>query len=314
MTIVHEDVFKVFLNDHMVPKNEAKVQIDTVAFKYAAMVFEGLRAYWNEERQQLFVFRLDDHALRLEDSVQVMRMETILTHADFSQAVLRALQSNAVKENVHVRQMVYVDGGGEMFARGPVSHAVIITPKGAWFAGKDAGIHVAVSSWQRITDNSIPPRVKCAANYQNGRLALLQARLDGYDGTILLNARGKVAEEPRACVFLVRNSEVITPQITDDILESITRDTVIRLLRDLHGIEVIQRDVDRTELYVADELFLCGSGLEITPVLSADRHPIACGNPGKITMALRESYLKVVYGEEQRYSGWVTPVHPVVNP
>ena len=252
---------KVLLNDRLVEKSEAVIHLDTVAFKYGAMVFEGLRAYWNEQTRQLNVFRLEDHCRRLGQSVRVMRMDTALTASDYSAAVVRALRSNRIQATSHVRQMVYVDGPGEAFVTGPVSHAVIVTPKGGWFEGRELGIHACFSSWQRISDSSIPPRVKCAANYQNARLSLLQARLDGYDSALLLNAAGKVAEEPRGCVFVCRGGRVVTPTVTSDILESITRATLMQLFREVHGVEVIEREVDRTEFYVADEAFVCGTGL-----------------------------------------------------
>ena len=306
--------FKVLLNGRLVPSGEAAIGIDTVAFKYAAMVFEGIRGYWNETERQLFVFRLSDHARRLEDSVRVMGMETELGRADFSQAVLRVLESNAVAQHVHIRQMVYVEGNGEMFTRGPIGHAIVVTPKAGWFSGNSDGIHACVSNWQRISDASLPPRVKCAANYQNGRLALLQARSDGYDGAILLNSSGKVTEEPRGCIFLVRRGQVVTPKITDNILESITRETLISLLRDLYQVNVVERDIDRTELYLAQEVFLCGTGFEVVPVLSIDRHPVAAGKPGELTMGLRESYLKVARGEESKYGDWRTSVYPTARP
>jgi branched-chain amino acid aminotransferase len=303
------DDLKVFLNEKLVCRPEANVNVDTVAFKYGAMVFEGIRAYWSEREQQLFVFRLEDHARRLEDSTRVMRFDTKLNRADFCRAVLQLLEANQIRQHAHIRQMLYVDGPGEMFQTGPVSHAITVTPKAGWFSGKEEGIHSCVSSWQRITDNSMPPRVKCAANYQNGRLALLQARLDGYDSAILLNASGKVAEEARGCIFVVKSGQIATPRVTNDILESITRATLIRLFRDLHNVEVMERDLDRTELYLAEEVFICGSGLEVAPVLSVDRHPINGGRPGEMTLAIRESYLKAARGEDTRYRDWITPVY-----
>ena len=154
----------------------------------------------------------------------------------------------------------------------------------------------------------MPPRVKCAANYQNGRLALLQARADGYDCAILLNSSGKVAEEPRSCIFVRRGGHVVTAKVTNDILESITRATLITLLREKFAVEVVERDIDRTELYLAEEAFLCGSGLEVVPVLSVDRHLIGQGTPGEITMSLRDSYLQVVEGRMQEYYHWLSPV------
>lgn len=304
-----DNLFQVFLNGKMVLSSQANVSMDSVAFKYAAMVFEGIRGYWNESERQLFVFRLTDHARRLEDSVRVMGMETELKSADFSRAVLLAVAANAVTQNVHIRQMVYVEGRGEMFTRGPVGHAVVVTPKAAWFSGRDEGVHACISNWQRISDNSMPPRVKCAANYQNGRLALLQARSDGYDCAILLNACGKVSEEPRGCIFMVRRGEIVTPRITDNILESVTRETVIRLLAELYQREVVEREVDRTELYLAEEIFFCGTGFEVVPVLSIDRHPVGEGTPGPVTRAIRESYLKVARGEDSRFEDWLSPVY-----
>lgn len=299
---------KALHNDRLIPKDQTKVQLDTVAFKYAAMVFEGIRAYWNEAEEQLFVFRLGDHARRLENSVRIMRMDTRLTAGDYSSAVLRVLEANAIRQDAHIRQMVYVDGPGEMFGTGPVSHSVVAIPKGRWFSEDEAGIHVCVSSWQRISDSSLPPRVKCAANYQNGRLALLQAREDGYEGAIVLNSFGKVSEEPRGCVFMVKGGRVSTPKVTNDILESITRDTLMALFRNEQGVDVAERDIDRTELYLADELFICGSGLEVTPVLSIDRHQISNGKPGEMTTAIRKSYLKAVHGELAQYRHWLSKV------
>src|SRR6266508_505647 len=154
---------KVLLNGRIVNPAEAAVGVDTVAFKYGAMVFEGIRAYWSEQHRQLFLFRRDDHARRLEDSVRVMRMDTQLRRAEYADAVLHVLRSNNVQCHAHIRQMVYVDGPGEVFQAGPVSHAITVSPKAGWFAGRELGIHCSVSSWQRITDNTIPPRVKCAA-------------------------------------------------------------------------------------------------------------------------------------------------------
>jgi len=299
----------VFLNGKLVPKTDATVSIDTVAFKYGAMVFEGLRGYWSEALQELFVFRLKDHSCRLLNSIKVMRMESNLREEDFSKAVLEVLKANMVKDDVHIRQMIYVEGFGQMFETGPVSHAIVVNPKARWFSDELQGIRACVSSWQRISDITMPPRVKCAANYQNGRLALLQARLDGYQATIFLNAAGKVAEEPRGCIFILREGRLATPKLTDGILESITRKTLIQLFRERLQMEVLERDIDRTELYLADEAFVCGSGLEVTPLVSIDGHPVGDGRPGETTRAIREIYLNAARGELSEYRDWVTPLY-----
>ncbi|MGH9427384.1 MAG: branched-chain-amino-acid transaminase [Terriglobia bacterium] len=302
---------KVFLNGELVPKDDARVSMDTVAFKYGAMVFEGIRGYWNETRQELFVFRLNDHSRRLRNSVKVMRMETDLGEEDFSKAVLEVLKANSIKEDVHIRQMIYVAGSGQMFETGPVGHAVVVNPKARWFSEEVQGIRACVSSWQRISDITMPPRVKCAANYQNGRLALLQARLDGYQAAIFLNSAGKVAEEPRGCIFILREGQIATPKITDGILESITRKTLIQLFRERLQMEIVERDIDRTELYLADEAFVCGSGLEVTPLISIDGHLLGKGCQGEATRTIRETYLAAARGELSEYRDWVTPVHGV---
>lgn len=193
----------------------------------------------------------------------------------------------------------------ELFETKPVSHAIVVTPQGGWFAGKEKGIRACISSWQRISDSSMPPRIKCAANYQNGRLALLQARLDGYDSTILLNTTGKVAEEPRGCIFVCRGKQVFTPKITNDILESITRSTLIHLFGEVHGLQLIERDIDRTECHIADEMFICGSRLVL--VLSIDGHQIGKSELGELTVAIRDTYMEAARGDLPQYRHWSTP-------
>jgi branched-chain amino acid aminotransferase len=174
------------------------------------------------------------------------------------------------------------------------------------YFGKD-GLHVQVSSWTRISDASMPPRIKAAPNYHNSRLALLQARADGYDNALLLSNDGKVTEGPGYCIFLVRGGKLITPPVTSGILESVTRDSLMQMAPGL-GLEVVEREIDRTELYVADELFFCGSAAEVTPILSVDRITIGDGAAGPRTQAMREAYMAAVHGEVSERSGWLTPV------
>ena len=298
---------KVFIDGKIVPFNDAVVSVYTLAFRFGAMVFEGLRSYWNETERELFVFRLHDHSRRLEESVKIMRMQTNLSAPDFSKAVLEVLRANNIQEGTHIRQFVYLTGTAEMSGKSPVNHAVVVTPKGGWF-GKD-GINVRVSSWKRISDTAMPPRVKCAANYQNGRLALLEAHADGYDGAIFLNEMGHVSEEARGCLFLCKRDQVITPSVTSDILESITRETLIKIFCEELKIDVVEREVDRTELYTAQEIFLCGSGLEVVPVISVDHLPVGNGKPGKITSRISEIYARTVKGEIRKYRSWLNPVY-----
>jgi branched-chain amino acid aminotransferase len=200
-----------------------------------------------------------------------------------------------------------LDADGDMSLTGPVGLAVDALPRK--MADK-AGITAGISSWLRIPDGAMPPRIKCSANYQNGRLAQLEAKVNGYDTALLLNARGKLAEGPGACCFVVRRGVPMTPPVTADILESVTRATLLELCAKELGLTPEVREIDRTELYVADEAFLCGSGWEIAPIVSVDRLPLGDGaKPGPVTRAIQACYFSVVRGERAAYRDWLTPVY-----
>jgi branched-chain amino acid aminotransferase len=171
------------------------------------------------------------------------------------------------------------------------------------------GVSAQVSSWMRISDRSMPARVKCNANYHNGRLAMLQARHDGYGAPILLNAAGKVSEGPSMCFFIVRDGRPITPSVTNDVLESITRRTILELVREHMGVEPCERDVDRSELYAAEEAFFCGTGWEVTPVISIDGLPVGGGRAGPFVRHLQKLYFEVVEGQVRDHAEWRTPVY-----
>jgi len=297
----------VYLNGDLVPYADARIHVQSTAVKYGGSVFEGLRAYWNPAHEELYVFRLKEHIDRLFASMRLMRMDHSLTREELTRSILDVLRKNQVREDVHLRQTAFLDGDGDLDATGPVGLAVDARPRKAT---TKVGISVCVSSWTRIADGSMPPRIKCSANYQNGRLATLEAKANGYDSALLLNGRGKVAEAPGACCFVVRGGVPVTPPVTADILESVTRTTLLELFRTELGQAPTERDVDRTELYVSDEAFLCGSGWEITPVLSIDRMPLGNGRePGPLTQAIQACYFAVVRGEKPAYRDWLTPVH-----
>jgi branched-chain amino acid aminotransferase len=191
---------------------------------------------------------------------------------------------------------------------------VYINPRRRPRVEEGAGIRCNVSSWARTSDNAIPIRLKSGANYQNGRLALLQAKADGYDQPIFLNKEGHVAEGTGATLFMVRKGRLVTPPVTADILESITRTTLMDVIcPELFGMGVVEREIDRTELYVADEAFFCGSGYEITPIVSIDQFPLGDGNVGPITRRLSGAYLDIVRGVDKRYPEWRTPVYSAVK-
>ena len=288
------------MNGEVVRYDRAVLHISTPAVRYGATAFEGVRAYWNDEAGELYLFRAREHISRLLQSARLMGMDPIeYGIEDVIGLIIDLLQANDIRQGAHLRPSLFVAGDGSIQARGPVSLGIIAVPAGSVVdtGGWDTRpFRLAVSSWRKIEDNTTPPRIKCAANYQNARLALLQAETDGYDGALMLDARGHVTEEARACVFAVRNGTVLTPPVTSDILESITRDTVITLLREVHGLEAVERDIDRTELYIADEVFLSGTALGVTPVGSVDRFDVGEGAPGPITSAVNKTYVAAASG------------------
>ena len=299
-----------WIDGNFVPFDECRLHVRTQAVAVAGLVFEGIRAYWNQDHQQLYSFVLEPHLQRLRESMKIMRMRTELP-ADFGGTCLELLARNGFREDVHYMPSAYSGMPEGNNALGPPSHEgffITAVPRPRARA-LDHGKHVCVSSWRRIADESIPPRVKAAGNYQNSRLALNAAWADGYDDAVLLNGNGTVAEAAGACLMMVRGNEVCTPPVTAGILESITRSVLIQLFEEKLGRRVIEREIDRTELYIADEIFLCGSGAEVVPVISVDRLQVGGGRKGPVTAAIQDTYFRVARGQDNAYPEWRTPVY-----
>jgi len=296
---------RIYLNGDLVPYADAKIPIHSCAVKYGAAVFEGARAYWNAAQEQLYVFRLRDHVERLFTSLRLMRMAPRFSRDDVVAAVVETMRANGAREDVYARVTAYVEGDGDLDASGPVGLAVDVRARR--LTAKDA-LAARVSSWVRIDDRSMPPRIKATANYQNARLATVEARADGYDTPLLLNTAGKLAEAPAACCFVVRGGVPLTPPVSAGILESITRATLLDIFPEVAGVGVVEREIDRTELYVADEVFICGTAWEITPVTSVDRMPVGRGAPGPLTLAAADAYARIVRGGATAREAWLTPV------
>jgi branched-chain amino acid aminotransferase len=300
---------KYILGDNEpVPFAEAKVHVLAPAITYAAMVFEGIRGYWSERRQELLLFRLDDHLRRLQASMRTMRYDAQYSLESLRSQVIEAVRVNGFRETIHLRVMALVTGlPPSITTSSPVSLVVTagVYPMKDW---QSTGMSVGVSSWQRVHESATPPRVKTSANYSNGRLGMMQSQLDGYDATLMLTRAGTVAEAPVASFFMVRRGRLVTPSVTESILESITRETMIELATDAIGLPVDERPIDRTELYSAEELFLCGSGWEVVPITRVDRIPVGDGRPGATTARLRQVYLETVHGERADREAWLTPV------
>jgi branched-chain amino acid aminotransferase len=301
---------RIWMNGRLVPQAEAVLPVNSAAVFYATNVFEGIRAYWNEAAEELYCFRLAEHFVRFRESMKMMRFSIPYSDEDLYNAVREVLTGNDLHEDIHMHLVAYVTGAG-LDATSPTG--VYINPRRRPRVAEGGGLRCCVSSWVRTNDNAIPIRLKCGANYQNGRLATLQAKADGYDSPILLNQRGKVAEGTGATFFMVRKGKLVTPPVTSDILESITRTTLMEeVCPNVLGLSVTEREIDRTELYVADEAFFCGSGYEITPIVSVDRFQLGEGGVGPITQRVMTAYMNLVRGVEKRYSHWRTPMYSAV--
>ena len=297
------------MNGKIVPFAEATIHSLTPAVKYGTAVFEGIRGYWNDKRKDMYIFRLEEHLNRLHFSMKVMRFNHHLENRQMREALIDLIKANEIREDIHIRLLVWVDGEGDMNATGPIGWSIAALPRPPSKEVRD-GVHCAVSSWRRIDDNSMPARVKAVANYNNGRLATLQARADGYDNAIILTQRGMVSESPGSCFFMVRDGMPVTPGVTSDILESVTRATVMRICKEYLGRDTTEREIGRTELYAAEETFFCGSGYEIQPILTIDRQPVGTGKPGEFTRALQQKYFSIVRGETADHAEWRVPVYP----
>ena len=298
---------KIWMNGTLVPEPEAKLPVNSAAVFYATNVFEGIRAYWSSADEELYCFRLAEHFARIRESMKMMRFTVPYTDADLYEAVRQILSGNDLREDIHMHLVAYVAGVG-LDATEPTG--LYINPRRRPRVKDNEGLKCCVSSWVRTSDNAIPIRLKSGSNYQNGRLATLQAKADGYDGPIFLNGQGHVAEGSGATFFMVRKGQVVTPPLTADILESITRSTLIEdLVPRALGQKVVEREIDRTEIYVAEEAFFCGSGYEITPITSIDRFPLGDGKVGPLTRRLSEAYLNLVRGVDKTHPEWRTAVY-----
>jgi branched-chain amino acid aminotransferase group I len=277
---------------------------------FGANVFEGLRAYWNAAREQLFAFRVPEHMDRLAASMKVMRLKVAHQRESIVDGIAELARACGFREHIQIFVVAYfglnLDSDPMFPTEDTGVHITAIPfPRSARIA---SGIHACVSSWRRIADDASPPRIKIGSNYQNSRLAQNEARANGYDMPIFLNQRGTVAEGPGSCVFIVRDGALHTPDLTSGILESLTRATLIELARQELGLTVVEREIGRTELYAAEEALTCGTIAEVTPIVSVDQLPVGGGEVGRITRQLQELYFAAVMGELPGYTRWVMPL------
>ena len=299
----------IWLNGKIVNLPDAKINVLAPTSQFGANVFEGIRCYWNEPEQQLYAFRLKEHYKRLQESIKLFQLEAEYTVEDFESALLDVVRSNDYREDIAVRQTVFLDGFGSWSSKKEVGMFVAPIPKKRLEYNENTGLTCGISSWIRISDRNMSPKAKVGANYINSRMAQLEALEHGYQSAIFLNDNGKIAEGPGSCLFMVKGEELITPPLSASILDSITRKTLIELIKKETKYNVVERDIERTELYLADEVFLCGSAMEIMPVKMIDGYIIGTGKYGAITCQLFDMYMDIVSGCNKQYSDWLTPIY-----
>jgi branched-chain amino acid aminotransferase len=300
----------MWFSGRRVPWESATVHVSLVGWPSVGAVFEGIRGYRNPEQSSVSIFCLNEHIARLETSMKLQRMAPRFSAAELIAAIVELCRANGVAEDMYVQPLAFTSGytWHTSYGQGQAPEiAITVRPMSSdLLSGRT--LRAGVSSWTRISDTVMPPRIKALPNYANSRLASHEAARHGVDAAIILNERGQVAESSASCIFLVRNGVVITPALTAGILESITRACIIELARDALGLPVQERDVDRTELYVADEVFMCGTSMEVTAVREVDGYQIGSGGAGEITSRIERLFHDVARGIDGRYAHWRTPI------
>lgn len=299
-----------FFDNRIVPIGEANVSVMTHGLHYGTGVFGGLRGYWNADEAQLFVFRPRDHYRRFLQSASMLRMALPYSVDDLVQHTTALLRAEGFRENCYIRPLAYVSELSIQLRVHDMASAVTIfsMPFGRYIAN-EAGAHVAFSAWRRIDDNTIPARGKISGAYVNSAMSSTDVRLAGYDEALVLNDDGHVSEMSSANFFIVRDGVAITPPVTSNVLEGIVRRTVIQLLREELGVEVLERAIDRSEVYIADECFMCGTGVQVAAITRIEHRAVASGAMGPVTQRLRDLFFDVVAGKVPRYRHWLEPVY-----
>lgn len=299
-----------FFDDRIVPFEQATVSVLTHSFNYGTGVFGGLRGYWNDDEEQLYVFRPLDHFERLIQSAGLLRIRVPYTPVELNDILNDLLRTEGFRQNCYIRPLAYksTEMIGVRLHDVADAFTMFAMPFGSYIANED-GAHVCFSAWRRVDDNAIPARGKIVGAYANSALIKTDAVIAGYDEALVLNQEGHVTEASAANIFIVRRGVVYTPPPQSDVLEGIVRRALITLMRDDLGLEVVEREVDRTEVYVADEMFLCGTGVQVAAITRVEHRPIGSGEMGPITESVRNLFFRVVQGRVPQYRDWLSPVY-----
>jgi branched-chain amino acid aminotransferase len=299
-----------YFQGQIVPYSEAKVGVLTHAFNYGTAVFGGIRAYWNDAEQQLFIFRPQDHYQRLLNSARLLHMTVPHTPESLTQLTVELLRMEAYRRNIYIRPLVYkADEVIGVKLHGLRDELTIIAIPFDKYMRDDTDVQVTISNWRRVDDNAIPARGKISGAYVNSALAKTDAQLAGFDEALVLTQEGHLSEGSAMNVFLVRDGVLLTPPVTENVLEGITRRTAIELARQELGIEVVERLVDRTEVYLASEVFFTGTAAQVAAVTYVDHRPVGDGKMGPITTQIRGLFTNAVLGKLPKYRHWNVGVY-----
>jgi branched-chain amino acid aminotransferase len=299
-----------YFEGDFVAMRDAKVSIMTHAFMYGTAVFEGIRAYWNADQGKLYGLKIREHVERIRQSCRIMLMTNVPSVDELTGLIVETLRRNKFREDVYIRPSFYKSTKAIGVRLHHLDNELyIITVPFGNYIDTEAGVRVMSSSWRRNADEALPARGKIVGGYVNMAFQKSEAELNGFDEAIVLTADGHVNEASAANLFVVRDGVAITPPVTDDILEGVTRKALMELLKN-EGIPTEVRSIDRSELYIADEMFLCGTGVQISPVIEIDHRPVGSGGIGPIGGLVRERYFDAVRGRLPEYSHWLTEIEP----
>jgi len=299
-----------YFQKKIIPLADAKIGIMTHAFNYGTGVFEGIRGNWNSDEEQMYLFRLNEHFDRLRKSCRVMRIDFPYENEELTSIITEIVETSDYREDVYLRPLAYKSSEvlGVRLHDLDDDFLIFIAPFGPYL-DIEKGAKCCTSSWRRVEDTSIPARAKITGIYANSALAKTEAQLNGYDEAIMLDERGHVSEGSGENIFLVTDGQLITPPPSSNILVGITRETVITLAKEELGIGVIERDIDRTELYTGDECFMTGTAAHVTPVVELDKRPIGTGKMGPVSSQLVKLYFDIITGRNPKYAHWCTPCY-----
>ena len=308
--VVSSEEGYAYFNGEIVPMGEAKVSVATHALHYGTACFEGIRAYWNAEQEQLYLLKLREHFERMTNSWNVLRMRPKESVDDLCHITVELVRKHGYRQDVYVRPLTYKSARTIKLTLSTLEDAITIYtfPMGN-YVDISAGLSVCTSSWRRANSNAMPVRAKVTGAYINSCLAIDDATATGFDETIMLTHDGTVSEASSCNLFILRNGKLSTPALSEDILEGVTRNALIDMIRKEFDMPVEERRIDRTELYASSEIFMCGTGVQVSPVTSVDRRSVGTGKPGPFTMKLQKLYLSACRGENEAYRDWVTPVY-----